>query len=154
MGLQSFVNLSTPEVSPNIHYYYHSYDPFGRGYHFHTGRDLDQSNWVKGALGSRYNPTIFLDENRYFDRQRFLGFVWSNRFEIGGEISEKQKRVFHLGLNGLLKLRWGLIRIKLYLKDSDGVIIGRMGYDEKQRLVPQFHPGLELEPLYCPANLQ
>jgi hypothetical protein len=27
-----------------------------------------------------------------------------------------------------------------------------MGYDEKQRLVPQFHPGLELEPLYRPAN--
>jgi len=100
LGLQSFVNFSTPEVNPNIHYYYHSYDPFGRGYHFHTGRHLDQSNWVKGALGSRYNPTMFLDENRYFDRQRFLGFVWSNRFEIGGEISEKHRPVpqFHLGL--------------------------------------------------------
>jgi len=66
---------------------YHSYDPFGRGYHFHTGRHIEQSNWVKGALGNRYNPKMFLDEDNYFDRQRFLGFVWSNRFEIGGELS-------------------------------------------------------------------
>ena len=26
------------------------------------------------------------------------------------------------------------------------------GYDKKQQLVPQFHPGLELEPFYRPAN--
>ena len=25
-------------------------------------------------------------------------------------------------------------------------------YNEKQQLVPQFHPGLEIEPLYRPAN--
>jgi hypothetical protein len=150
-GLQSFVNLSNPEVNPTIHYYYHSYDPFGRGYHFHTGRHIEQSNWVKGALGNRYNPKMFLDENNYFDRQRFLGFVWANRFEIGGEISDKQKADFPSWIKWVPEANVGFSD-QTILKDSNGVVIGRMGYDKKQRLVPQFHPGLGLELFYRPAN--
>ena len=151
LGLQSFVNLSNPEVNPTIHYYYHSYDPFGRGYHFHTGRHIEQSNYVKGALGNRYNPRLFLDENNYFDRQRFLGFVWANRFEIGGELSDKQKAEFPSWIRWSPEASTGLNE-QSTLKDSNGVVIGRMGYDKKHRLVPQFQPGLKVEPLYRPAN--
>ena len=150
MGIQSFVNLLKPEVNPTIHYYYYSYDLFGRGYHFYTGRYIEQSNWVKSALGSRYNPKMFLDENNYFDRQRFLGFVWSNRFEIGGEISDEQKAGFSSWIKWTPEAN--MDRDQTILKDSNGVVIGHMGYDEKQRLVPQFLPGLELEPFYRPAN--
>jgi len=131
---------------------YHSYDPFGRGYHFHTGRHIEQSNWVKGALGNRYNPKMFLDEDNYFDRQRFLGFVWSNRFEIGGELSNKQKADFPSWIKWVPETNVGGFSDQTILKDSNGVVIGHMGYDKKQQLVPQFHPGLELEPFYRPAN--
>lgn len=143
--------MSNPEVNPTTHYYYHFYDPFGRGYHFHTGRHIEQSNYVKGALGNRYNPRLFLDENNYFDRQRFLGFVWANRFEIGGELSDKQKAEFPSWIRGFPEASTGLNE-QSTLKDSNGVVIGRMGYDKKHRLVPQFQPGLEVEPLYRPAN--
>ena len=68
-GLQSFVDLSNLEVNPTIHYFDHFYDPFGRGYHFHTGRHLEQSNYVKGALGNRYNPRFLLDDNNFFHRR-------------------------------------------------------------------------------------
>jgi hypothetical protein len=147
-GFQSFVNLSDPEVNPTIHYYYHSYDPFGRGYHFHTGSHIAQSNIVKSALGNRYNPRLFLDERNYFDTERFLGFVWANRFEIGGGLSDKQKADFPSWI------KWVPERIEnqTILKDSNNVVIGRIVYNEKQQLVPQFHPGLEIEPLYRPAN--
>jgi len=126
LGLQSFVNLSKPEVNPTIHYYYHSYDPFGREYHFHTGHHIEQSNWLKGALGSRYNPKMFLDENNCFDRKRFLGFVWANRFEIGGEISDKQKTDFPSWIKWASEVNVGF-KDQTILKDSNGVVIGHMG---------------------------
>ena len=151
LGIQSFVNLSDPEVNPTLHYYYHSYDPLGRRYHFHTGRHIEQSNWVKGALGSRYNPKLFLDENNYFDRQRFLGFVWSNRFEIGGEISDEQKAGFPSWIKWAPETNMSRGDPTI-LKDSSGVVIGHMRYNTKGQLVPQFLPGLALEPLYRPAN--
>ena len=150
-GLQTFVHFSEPEINSTVHYYYHSYDPFGRGYHFHTGRHLEQSNYVKGALGNRYNPRLFLDESNYFDRQRFLGFVWANRFEIGGELSDNQKAEFPSWIKWAPEANMNLNQ-QTTLKDSNGVVIGHMGYDQKHRLVPQFNPGLELEPLYRPAN--
>jgi len=152
LGFQSFVNLTKPEVNPTVHYYYHSYDPFGRGYHFHTSHHLEQSNLIKGALGSRYNPKMFLDENNYFDRQRFLGFVWANRFEIGGEMSNEQKASFPSWVKWTPEVNNMGFQDQTILKDADGVVIGRMGYDEKQRLVPKFHPGVALEPLYRPAD--
>ena len=148
-SLQGFVNLSTPEVNPRIHYYYHSYDPFGRGYHFHTARHIEQSNWVKGALGDRYNPKMFLDDKNYLDRPSFLGFVWANRFEIGGELSDSQKEEFPSWI------KWAPdteLNAQTVIKDSNGVVIGRMGYDSQKRIVPQFKSGVELEPFYRPAN--
>lgn len=149
-SLQTFANLSTPESNPSIQYYYHSFDPFGRGYYFHNAETLQHSNWVKGALGYRYDPKLFLDEKLYFDNKRFLGFVWSNRVEIGGGLNESQKLAFPSWI------KWAPEVVESHdptiLKDAAGTEIGRMKYDEKRRLIPRFRPGLVLEPLYRPAN--
>ena len=102
-------------------------------------------------LGNRYNPRLFLDENNYFDRQRFLGFVWANRFEIGGELSDKQKPEFPSWIKWVPEANMNLNQ-QTTLKDPNGVVIGHMGYDQKHCLVPRFNPGLEVEPLYRPAN--
>lgn len=67
--------MSPPETNPLLHYYYHSYDPLGRGYHFHTSLQINQSNCVKGALGNRYNPRLFLDETSYEKDIKIYGEV-------------------------------------------------------------------------------
>jgi hypothetical protein len=97
--LQIFVHVSNLEANTTFQYYYHSYDFFGRGYHFHTSHQLYQSNCVKSVLGNSYNPRLFLDEDNYLDSNKFLGFVWANRFEIGGKLTETQKLNFPVWIN-------------------------------------------------------
>lgn len=150
-GLQSFVNMTQPEVNPRIHYFYHSFDVFGRGYHFHTGHQIVQSNIVKGVLGERYNPKFFLDETNYFSEDHFLGFVWANRLEIGAKLTEDQKSKFPSWI------QWSPDAAlhesdPTVLKDTKGNIIGQIRYDSKNRLVPKFYPTVVLEPLYRPAD--
>ena len=71
------------------------------------------------------------------DRQRFLGFVWANRFETGGELSNNQKAEFPSWIKWVPEANMGLNEQTTF-KDSNGVVIDRMGYDKKHRLVPQF----------------
>ena len=73
---------------------------------------------------------MFLDKDNYFDRKRFLGFVWANRFEIGGELSDKQKMDFTSWIKWVPEANVG--SDQTILKDSNGDVIGRIGYDEKK----------------------
>ena len=71
--------------------------------------------------------------------------------KLAGELSDQQKEEFPSWIKWSPEVNMGL-NDQTTLKDSNGVVIGRMGYDTKHRLVPQFQPGLEVEPLYRPAN--
>ena len=146
-GLQTFANTTNPETNPRVHYFYHSYDVFGRGYHFHTSNQVSQSNLVKGALGDRYNPKLFLDKSNYFDSTPFLGFVWANRFEIGGHLTEAQKKQFPAWIKWSSEFDLASNN-SINLKDSEGNVIGRMGYDNDKRIIPQFSLEENLEPFY------
>ena len=149
LGLHPYVHSLPPETNPRFQYYYHSYEPLlGRGFHFYAGYQVEQSNLVKGALGSLYNPKEFLDKDKYMSSNYFLAYVWANQIEIGAKLTDEQKSKFPNWLTWRPDLNNPDPTI---IRDNNGNPVGRLKYDTNERLFIQFNRSL-VEPYYKPAD--
>ena len=118
----------------------------GRGYSFVDKSHVAQEQYVKGIMGSRYNGHEFANPvTKYHDRNLFLGYVWSNRFEIGANLTAAEKEQFPDWIRWEPEVN---SNDPLAIKTLDNVTIGHMVLDDQNRIVPRYLSGAAAEIVY------
>lgn len=97
-------------------------------------------------MGSRYNGHEFANlETKYHDNNLFLGYVWSNRFEIGANLTAAEKEEFPDWIRWEPEVN---SEDPLTIRTANNAIVGHMGLDDQRRIVPRYLPGANPEIFY------